>query len=160
MASVVAVMVADYFLLSKGNIFISHCYDGSRTNEHYYYHKGWNVQAVIAYLCGIALPFAGFVGSLGANVSAAATDLGHLGWLISFFTSLIVYYAICLVWPTRNQRLIKQMGLGWEEMADKEIVAADGSSIPESMEGRPETTVYDSYAEKGAANEYSAKSIA
>jgi NCS1 family nucleobase:cation symporter-1 len=154
-------MVADYWLLTKGNVFIAYCYDGASVNPHYYYHKGWNVQAVIAYLCGIALPFPGFVGSLGASVSTSATELGHLGWLLSFFTSFFVYYAICLVWPTRNQRQVRQMGLGFEDMADKEIVAADGMSIPESLEGKPDTAagiVYDNTAEKGVAiNEYTPK---
>lgn len=43
---------------------------------------GWNLQAVLAYLVGIALPFAGFVGTLGPTVSAAASDMGHLGWML------------------------------------------------------------------------------
>lgn len=42
--------------------------DGSKDNPHYYYYWGWNIQGVIAYLAGIALPFPGFVGTLGANV--------------------------------------------------------------------------------------------
>lgn len=161
MASVVALMVADYWLLTKGNVFIAHCYNGARSNPHYYYTKGWNIQAVIAYLCGIALPFPGFVGSLGANVSTAALDLGHLGWILSFCTTFIVYYLICLIWPTQNQKQVKEMGLGWEVMAYAELVAPDGTSIPESLEGRPESDagiVHDGTAEKGAAvNEYRPK---
>ena len=35
------------------------------------------MQAVFAYIVGIALPFPGFVGTLGPNVSTAAEDLGH-----------------------------------------------------------------------------------
>jgi NCS1 family nucleobase:cation symporter-1 len=92
---------------------------------------GWNIQGVIAYLCGIALPFPGFVGTLGAKVSTGATDLGRLGWLLSFAVSFIVYYVICLFWPTRNQRLIKEMALGWEEASGDRIVAEDGTEIVE-----------------------------
>lgn len=138
MASVVAIMVCEYFLLAKGNVFISHLYDGSRGNKHYFYHMGWNVQAVIAYLVGIALPFPGFVGTLGPNVSQPAQELGQLGWLLSFVTSFVVYYVICKVWPTRNQRLIKDMGLGWEEVSYREIVSEDGTVITEGMTGHPE----------------------
>lgn len=87
-------------------------------NEHYFYVGGFNLQAVFAYLCGIALPFPGFVGTLGPHVSTAATDLGRLGWLLSFSISFVVYYLLCLIWPTRNQKLIRQMGLRWEEQAD------------------------------------------
>lgn len=41
-----------------------------------------------------------------------------------------------MVWPTKNQRLIKQMGLRFEEMSYKEVVAADGTVIPDSIEGK------------------------
>lgn len=117
------------YVLTKGNIFIGHLYNGNKTNKHYYYHHGWNVQAVIAYICGIALPFPGFVGTLGPKVSTAAANLGSLGWLLSFFTSFVVYFAICSVWPTKNQRLIKEMGLTWEEQSAEAIFAEDGTEI-------------------------------
>ncbi|KAI9692296.1 MAG: hypothetical protein M1822_006527 [Bathelium mastoideum] len=132
MASVVAIMVCDYWLLTRGNVFIGHCYDGSRNNRHYYYTWGWNLQALIAYLVGIALPFPGFVGSLGANVSASATDLGHLGWMLSFTTSFFVYWALCIVWPTQNQKIIKEMELGWEQMEGETLYAEDGTLIQQT----------------------------
>ena len=119
------------FLLTKGNVFVGHLYNGSKSNQHYYYHMGWNIQGAIAYLCGIALPFPGFVGTLGAKVPTGATDLGRLGWLLSFTVSFVVYYVICLFWPTKNQRLIKEMGLGWEEASGDRIVAEDGTEIIE-----------------------------
>ena len=118
--------------------FLAHLYDGSPANQRYYYHFGVNIQALIAYLIGIALPFPGFVGTLGPNVSLAAQNLGHLGWMLSFATSFIAYYVLCLVWPTRNQRLIKQMNLGWEEASYQPVVAADGTAIPEGQEGYPD----------------------
>jgi NCS1 family nucleobase:cation symporter-1 len=122
------------YLLTKGNVFIGHLYNPSRTNKHYYYTYGWNVQAVIAYICGIALPFPGFVGTLGAKVSTSATDLGRLGWLLSFSVSFVVYYVLCLIWPTENQKIIKQMGLGWEEQCGDTVVAEDGTEIVEEGE--------------------------
>lgn len=131
MASVVAIMVCEYWLLTRGNVFVGHCYDGSRNNRHYYYIGGWNVQALIAYLVGIALPFPGFVGSLGAPVSAAATDLGHLGWMLSFAVSFVVYWALCTIWPTQNQKIIRDMELGWEQMQGEEMYAEDGTLIRE-----------------------------
>ncbi|RDW73314.1 uracil permease-like protein [Coleophoma cylindrospora] len=118
MASVSAVMMCEYYIITKGNLFISHLYTGTKENKHYYYNKGWNIQALIAYVCGVAVPFPGFCGTLGANVSQAATDIGHLGWLLSFTISFILYYIICTFWPTENQKIIKEMGLGWEQMAN------------------------------------------
>lgn len=119
------------FVITKGNVFIGHLYNGSSENKHYYFHKGWNIQALIAYICGIALPFPGFVGTLGPSMSAPAMDLGHLGWLLSFTVSFSVYWAICMVWPTRNQALIKEMGLTWEEASTVPVLAEDGTEIIE-----------------------------
>ncbi|KAF2230964.1 allantoin [Viridothelium virens] len=132
MASVVAIMVCDYWLLTRGNVFIGHCYDGSKNNRHYYYDWGWNLQALLAYLVGIALPFPGFVGSLGANVSSAATDLGHLGWMLSFTVSFVIYWVLCKIWPTQNQKIIREMELGWEQMGGEELYAEDGTLIRET----------------------------
>ncbi|KAK2035708.1 hypothetical protein LZ31DRAFT_601965 [Colletotrichum somersetense] len=100
MASVVVIMIADYYFPSKGNIA----------------HKGWNLQAVIAYLVGIALPFPGFVANLGASgVGTADRKLYYLGWLLSFAVSFVVCIVICRFWPTENHRTVKAAGMGWEE---------------------------------------------
>jgi NCS1 family nucleobase:cation symporter-1 len=148
MASVVAIMICDYFLLTKGNVFLSNLYDGSSSNKHYYYHRGWNLQAVISYIVGIALPFPGFVGTLGPHVSKPAQELGQLGWLLSFSSSFVVYYVLCKIWPTRNQRVVREMGLGWEEMSYMSIVTADGTIITDDLTGHPEARSHVGGVEK------------
>ncbi|RAH68344.1 nucleobase cation symporter-1 family protein [Aspergillus aculeatinus CBS 121060] len=120
MGSVVAIMVCEYFCFTKGNIFIPALYDGTPLNKSYYYLKGWNVQAVLAYIIGIAFPFPGFVGSLGASVSTTATRMGDLGWILSFVTAFVCYFGICWVWPTENQKRIRAEKLGWEAAVDDE----------------------------------------
>ena len=95
MASAVGIMIADYYIITKGNIFLAHCYDGKKTNPYYYYHWGWNIQAYIAYIAGAMIPFPGFCGSLGANVSETAKHLGWMGWCLSFVVSIVVYLAVC-----------------------------------------------------------------
>ncbi|KAF2086263.1 uracil permease-like protein [Saccharata proteae CBS 121410] len=134
MASVASIMICDYYLLTNGNVFVRHLYDGSSANRHYYYHKGWNVQAAIAYVCGIALPFPGFIGTLGATVPASATHLDQIGWLLSFWVSFVVYYAICYFWPTRNQRIVREMGLGWEQMSYEMVEAVEAESLDDLRE--------------------------
>lgn len=138
MASVAAIMICDYWLLTKGNVFIANLYDPSKSNPNYRYHMGFNLQALTAYLVGIALPFAGFVGTLGPKVSLSAQRLGELGWMLSFFSSFVVYYVLCRVWPTQNQKVIKEAELGWEEMSYKDIVTSDGTVITDEQEGYPD----------------------
>ena len=119
MGAAVGVMVADYFFVTRGNNFLQYLYDGDRKNPHYYYHRGWNVQAYIAYVCGVVIPFPGFCGSLGANVSQTALNIGHIGWCLSFSVAIIVYVPLCYVWPTSNQKAMKGMNLRFEQMADE-----------------------------------------
>jgi NCS1 family nucleobase:cation symporter-1 len=45
--------------------------------------------------------------------------------------AIVLYYAICKIWPTRNQKLIKEMGLGWESQKGDMVLAPDGTEILE-----------------------------
>lgn len=38
-----------------------------------------------------------------------------------------MYFIFCKVWPTGNQRLIKEMEIGREWMADEELRGEDGT---------------------------------
>lgn len=112
----------------KGNIETAWLFDPKKTNLYYRYHKGWNIQALIAYVLGIALPFPGFLGSLGVpGVGVHGRRLFYLGWLLSFSISFVAYIAICTVWPTQNQRLIRERGLKREELVQKELDAIEGN---------------------------------
>ena len=133
MAAVVGPTCVDYYFCTRGNMWVSHLYDGSSANPRYYYTRGWNIRGYIAYIAGIALPFTGFIGTLGVKVSATATHMGYIGWLLSFSVSAFVYFVCCLVSPTPAQRAVKVEGLMWEEMA----------SNSESME----TTIVEGVAE-------------
>ncbi|KAJ5646240.1 allantoin [Penicillium lividum] len=125
MASVVAIMIAEYFIMVRGNVFVPHLFNPTKSNAHYRYSGGFNIQAIIAYIVGIALPFPGFAVSLGASgLNQSATDMFDLGWLLSFFTSLILYPLICWVWPTENQKMIREQGLTFEHEA-KTYVGSD-----------------------------------
>lgn len=61
--------------------------------------------------------------------------------MLSFVTSFVVYYLLCLVWPTRNQKVVREMGLKWEEISATEIVAADGTVITNEQEGYPDPSL-------------------
>lgn len=39
-----------------------------------------------------------------------------------------MYFILCKVWPTGNQRLIKEMEIGWEWMAGEELRGEDGTA--------------------------------
>ncbi|CAH0045324.1 unnamed protein product [Clonostachys solani] len=134
MASVAAIMIADYFITTRGNIKLAWLFDPQKTNKYYRYHKGINLQAVIAYLIGIALPLPGFLSSLGVSgVGVAGKRLFSLGWLLSFFVSFISYPLICKFWPTENQKLFREEGLAWEESSKTTIEGVDIGNSPDGI---------------------------
>ena len=120
MAAVVGPMVADYYFITRGNMAVEYLYDGTKANQRYFYLKGINVRGFIAYVAGIAFPFAGFCGTLGASVSKTATEMGYIGWLLSFAVSFVVYLVCCLISPTPMQKRVKDEGLQWEELSRRE----------------------------------------
>lgn len=106
------------------------------------------MQALIAYLCGIALPFPGFCASLGAQgVGQAGVDMFYIGWLLSFFTTLVVYVGLCKIWPTSNQRLIRERAMTWEELAQDPIEDDTNSST----QGVSHVPIQDSRSRKDMA---------
>jgi NCS1 family nucleobase:cation symporter-1 len=123
----------------------AHLFNPKANNEYYRYHKGWNLQALIAYIVGIALPFPGFVATLGAKgVNKAGKDLFYLGWILSFIASFVVYIVICKFWPTQSQKLIRERGMTWEENASVWLDGRDSDTAEESITN-------DSKGEKGAS---------
>ena len=120
MAAVVGPMVADYYFVTRGNMAVEYLYDGTKANTRYYYIKGFNLRGFVAYIAGIAFPFAGFCGTLGATVSQTATKLGYIGWLLSFAVSFAVYWASCIIFPTPMQKKVREEGLKWEELSYRE----------------------------------------
>lgn len=115
MGPAVSIMLVEYYLISKGNIFVPSIYVGNKENENYWYHRGWNIQAYIAYLVAVGLCMIGFVNKVGASVPKVGEDLGNMGWLLTFPTAGIVYLIVVKLWPHRNVAHVK--GLKWEELA-------------------------------------------
>ncbi|KAL3471359.1 permease for cytosine/purines, uracil, thiamine, allantoin-domain-containing protein [Aspergillus californicus] len=124
MAALVGPAVVEYYILSRGNMFIPDLYSGS--DSKYWYWRGWNIQALAAYLVGTALPLPGFVGTLGATVPLVWTHMVHMGWLLSFFVSAAFYYLVCLIWPTPLHVIVREKAMAWEEVARQSERTLDG----------------------------------
>lgn len=90
-------MLTDYFLIRRGNIHLTDLFSLSPSGR-YFYIRGVNMRALAAFVVGFLLPLPGFVGSFGHNVSAAATRMFDLGWVLSFVTGGVAYLVTCAVW--------------------------------------------------------------
>ncbi|KAL4894577.1 permease for cytosine/purines, uracil, thiamine, allantoin-domain-containing protein [Aspergillus ambiguus] len=128
---VLGIMVADYFLVRRGNWHMSDLFSRERSRL-YYYARGFNLRAFVAFVAGFLLPLPGFVGSFQhMEEGNAATHMFSLGWVLSFSTGGVVYLMICWVWRVP----------GWKEDQDRGF-EAQASTARESMEER-------NYGEKG-----------
>ena len=123
MGCLVGIMLADYFFIRKGNYFISDLYTSDPAGR-YWYFNGWHWRAYVAYVCGIFLPFPGFLGTLGVTSLAKplgpAMKLYNIGYLTSTFTAMAVYTLVCKVSPPANVAEAREMP--FESMGQKEVL--------------------------------------
>lgn len=105
MSTLVGIMLSDYFFVRKGNYWVSDLYT-SNPKGRYWYTGGFHWRAYLAYVCGIALPFPGFLGSLGVKGVKEATGSAYhiydIGYLTAFVVAITVYTAICKISPPPN----------------------------------------------------------
>jgi nucleobase:cation symporter-1, NCS1 family len=88
---VVAIMLVDYFILRRGNLYMPALFTRSPEGRYYYFH-GVNVRAYAAFVVGFLLPLPGFIGSFGTTpVAGAASDMFSLGWELSFLLGGLAY---------------------------------------------------------------------
>ncbi|KAE9974567.1 hypothetical protein BLS_003079 [Venturia inaequalis] len=137
MGCLVGIMLADYFFIRKGNYFITDLYT-SNPNGRYWYFHGWHWRAYTAYICGIVLPFPGFLGTLGVKSVAAplgsAMKLYNIGYLTSTFTGMAVYTILCKISPPDNVAEARTMP--FEYMGKTEVLhgVPSGSRHSEDVE--------------------------
>ncbi|KAK0224294.1 allantoin permease [Armillaria fumosa] len=102
MGPVAGIMIIDYFLVRKGNLQLAGLFTGTRDGP-YYYTRGINWRAIVAFIAGIAVPFPGFVQSFGSVViGKVAGDMFDFGWLASFGIGAMMYWILCRVFPVEN----------------------------------------------------------
>ncbi|GAA5901512.1 uncharacterized protein JCM6883_000236 [Sporobolomyces salmoneus] len=98
--SIMAVMMAHYYLVAKGLLDIEGLYTADKRGT-YYYTYGVNLRAIVAYFVGVAVNFAGFLQNLGV-VEVDNVDLAR-SYYFSIFTTTFAaggsYYLMCRFFP-------------------------------------------------------------
>ncbi|OKL60049.1 hypothetical protein UA08_04971 [Talaromyces atroroseus] len=113
LSSITGVMLCQYFLVSKGYLQIQDFYTSSSTGL-YYYRKGWNYRAYIAYIIGIAPNFYGFLGVFGVNITEAATRMYYFAYPVGLILSFGSYYGLCWLDPPPFSKIKEP----WQEPVD------------------------------------------
>ncbi|OAA57385.1 Permease, cytosine/purines, uracil, thiamine, allantoin [Niveomyces insectorum RCEF 264] len=95
------IMVLDFYVIRRGNIHVPSLYTLAEGTPYSYY-KGWNIRAVVAWACGVAFVVHGVAGNLDPDsVNTASKNMYKLGFLLSFFMGMFLYYVFCQIWKPR-----------------------------------------------------------
>lgn len=94
------IMFADYFLLRKRTMKLTELYSEAPESI-YWYTKGWNLRAVIAWPMGVWFLMPGLVQRATASKASWGgwTNLYKLSWFAGFLVSATVYLALDYFWP-------------------------------------------------------------
>nr|VWP01952.1 AvrPphE (AvrPphE protein) (Type III effector HopX1) [Ganoderma boninense] len=112
MGPTAAIMITDYWLVHKGNIYIDDAYT-SEPGSRYMYFRGVNLNAAVAYISGMMIPFVGFLGTFGVPVPLAASRCDDIGWYVSAVVAGVIYVVLCRLHPLENV----DRSIRWEELA-------------------------------------------
>jgi len=75
----VAVMIVDYWFARRGNIHVPSLYTPGHGSP-YYYAKGFNIRAFVAWACGVVLVISGISGAINpGSISQTAVNVYNCG---------------------------------------------------------------------------------
>jgi nucleobase:cation symporter-1, NCS1 family len=120
MAPLCAVIMVDYFIVRKGNVHIPSCYIGNKTGL-YWFWSGINWIGVAAWLLGTTMGIPGLIGQYQPKlISDAARYMYMMGWLLTFFTSAVLYFiATFFIKPRIFPRGFEASPFRWEWLANE-----------------------------------------
>eukprot|EP00040_Diaphanoeca_grandis_P022183 m.118730 g.118730 ORF g.118730 m.118730 type:complete len:540 (-) comp28691_c0_seq2:114-1733(-) len=90
--SILGVMLADYYVVSKKKLNVKHLYSKGTT---YRYYRGWNMYAIVSMLGASALCIPGYIelAILDIDTSSVWSMLFNFSWIVSTSVSFLVYIA-------------------------------------------------------------------
>ena len=150
MGPTAAIMITDYWIIRKGNIYLDDAYT-SKPGSRYMYFHGINPHAAIAYTAGMMIPFIGFIGTFGVTVPEGATRCDEIGWYVSAVVSGVIYVALCCIFPLNTAEasmgrevLVRQVSSQCERISVIEggIGPITQEEVKEDRKGQAGVTVY------------------
>ncbi|KAI5866567.1 NCS1 nucleoside transporter family protein-like protein [Durotheca rogersii] len=99
LSPMIGMMAVDFYLLRGRKIRLSHLYSGSRSS--YWYWKGVNWRAIVAWLCGWAPTIGGLVVTVrnDADAPGALFQLYFMAFFIGFFISGGLFFVLNKISP-------------------------------------------------------------
>lgn len=137
------IIAADYWLIKKRHIDVPALYD---PHGRYRYVYGVNWQGLVAFLIAVCPNLPGLANSInGISISAGAKHLYAFDWLYGFVSSVFVYTALSMVFPTKEALIPKtiyslEVVEGKETSPDRDIESESRGIFEEKKGFRREDT--------------------
>ncbi|KAH8891935.1 NCS1 nucleoside transporter [Thozetella sp. PMI_491] len=97
LAAITGVLMCNYYIISRGHFDVPALYSGDKSGP-YYYTKGWNFRAYIAYIITVGVNFAGFLGNMGIKVPIGITRFYYFAYPVGIVLSFGIFWVCNLVW--------------------------------------------------------------
>ena len=122
----------DYYLIKRGNIHVPSLFD-PQPGSLYYYTRGWNLKALVCWVCAATFGIPGLIGSYHPNaVGAAATHIYQMGWVITFASATAFYFGANQALPAKlnpDGYSAGDMPVGYESYAATDGYLGDDSLV-------------------------------
>lgn len=127
LSSIIGVMLAHYFVISKGYLAIEPDLYTSSKQGIYHYTAGLNWRAYAAYVIGIVPNFYGFLGNIGVPITTTATRFYYFAFPVGVFVSFMSYWALSVFFPPK---LSFRLSDAWREPEDYVSIYDASDIIP------------------------------
>ncbi|CAN6674078.1 allantoin permease [Trichomonascus vanleenenianus] len=107
LSAIIGIMMCHYYVIARGFLDVTKDLFRAKGSV-YYYTKGINWRAYIAYIMGIAPNFYGFLGILGAPIGRGAVRGYYFSFPIGIITSALVFWALCFAFPPADEQHVWQ----------------------------------------------------
>jgi NCS1 family nucleobase:cation symporter-1 len=93
LSPIAAIFIADYYIIKKRNIDVMALFQGQ--GGRYWYQGGWNVRAIISWICAFTLPLMGNFGvAAGSGFGTFLHWIAANGYAFGFFVGLGIYIVL------------------------------------------------------------------
>lgn len=158
LAAITGILICNYYVISRGYLQVPDLYTGDKSGV-YYFTKGWNIRAYVAYLITVAVNFAGFLGNMGVHVPIGIKRFYYFAYPVGITMSFGIFWICNLIWPPAHHMPLSE----WHEPGNytrpdedpQHLTALEGSCVHEvSKEGLPQTP-----ANEGESNSHKSSFI-
>lgn len=134
LSAITGILLCNYYIITRGYMDIPDLFTSSKTGA-YYYSRGWNIRAYVAYVIGVAPNFYGFLNNMGVSAPIGVTRFYYFAYWVGIFVSGGTYWVLCKLFPPEIM-----YNSGWKECKnyirpEEEAQVLEGQVADEELGG-------------------------